>query len=205
MKLTNNKKQRHEYYLKNRKKLLIKANEYQKTHKEERKEYAKKYCKKNKQKLKRKHKIYSKLYYLKNKTKIDKINKQYAKEHPEKMKRYRHKFIKNNPDIYLWNSVRNRCNHNKFKLKITREEFLNWYNKQKKICVYCNLKEENWLKTKDSLTKLYKRLQIDRKDNTKGYSLNNIVLACPRCNITKSDFFSYKQMRKVGEIINASR
>ena len=160
----------------------------------------KKYYKKNRKKIIKYHKE----YYLKNKEKILKRNGQYAKNNPEIMKKAKDKYIKNNPDLWLWNSIRNRCNHNKSKLKITKQSFLDWYNNQKKICEYCKILESDWLKSKDTLTRKFYRLQIDRKDNNKGYSLGNIVLACPRCNFTKSNFFNYNQMLKIGRIINAT-
>jgi len=43
------------------------------------------------------------------------------------------------------------------------------------------------------------RLTIDRIDNNFGYKINNIVLACGRCNLIKSNFFSSKEMKEIGQ------
>jgi hypothetical protein len=45
------------------------------------------------------------------------------------------------------------------------------------------------------------RLTVDRKDNDKGYAPNNICIACLRCNDLKGDFFSHRDMLKIGKII----
>ena len=44
-----------------------------------------------------------------------------------------------------------------------------------------------------------RRLTVDRKDNDKGYSLDNMVLACHRCNSIKGDWFSYDEMKEIAE------
>ena len=45
------------------------------------------------------------------------------------------------------------------------------------------------------------RFSIDRKKNGIGYSLDNIVLACSRCNSIKSDYFTEEEMLKIGNFI----
>ena len=44
-------------------------------------------------------------------------------------------------------------------------------------------------------------LEVDRKDNTKGYEIDNCVLACAVCNMAKSDKFTYNEFRRVGGVI----
>ena len=44
-------------------------------------------------------------------------------------------------------------------------------------------------------------LEVDRKDNTKGYEIDNCVLACAVCNNAKSDKFTYEEFKAVGEVI----
>jgi len=148
---------------------------------------------------------YRKQYYLKNKTKIDARNKKWHQTHREQFKKYRHKYYLKHPDLNLWNNVKNRCKYKNIELKFTKPEFLKWYNSRDKKCEYCGILETNWPKTKDTLLKIYKRLQLDRKIPGKAYSLDNLVLACPRCNCTKSNFFTFKEMKKIGRIINESR
>ena len=81
---------------------------------------------------------------------------------------------------------------------------LKLYKRDGKKCHYCRIKEENFIeiwgpfyggKTRG------KRLEIDRKDNQKGYSEENCVLACAICNNAKSDKFTYEEFRKLGRVI----
>ena len=43
------------------------------------------------------------------------------------------------------------------------------------------------------------QLSIDCKDNDLGYTIDNIVLACDRCNFIKSNIFTYEEMCFIGE------
>ena len=45
------------------------------------------------------------------------------------------------------------------------------------------------------------RLTIDRKDNDRGYTIDNIVLSCNRCNMIKGNFFNEQDMLKIGKIV----
>jgi len=46
-------------------------------------------------------------------------------------------------------------------------------------------------------------LGLDRIDNNKGHVLENTVISCEICNMTRGDRFSVKQMRKIGVIISS--
>ena len=41
------------------------------------------------------------------------------------------------------------------------------------------------------------RLEFDRKDSTKGYSPQNLVLSCHICNNHKKDFFSVNEFLEI--------
>jgi len=148
---------------------------------------------------------YRKNYYLQNKKKIDKRNKLYQENHPEGKRIAHKKWRDNNPAITAWGGIKGRCKKKRIKLQMSKSEFLKWYLKQIRICVYCNISEIEWNQTKDSLVKKFKHLHVDRKDSTKGYLISNLVLACPRCNLTKSDFFTYEQMLKLGGLVCETR
>lgn len=116
-----------------------------------------------------------------------------------KYKKYIHDYSQTPEGIYriLKGSAIKRNLSVDFKIEV----FIKWYNNQEQKCYYCNrtlneikrdIKERNVNKN---------RLSIDRKDNTKGYNLDNIVLACMRCNTIKSSYFTEKEMLKIGKLI----
>lgn len=78
------------------------------------------------------------------------------------------------------------------------------YKRDGKKCYYCGIKEEDFIRI---WGKFYggktrgKKLEVDRRDNDKGYTLENCVLACPICNNAKSDKFTDEEFKKVGEAI----
>ncbi|MFQ3674961.1 MAG: hypothetical protein SNJ64_00260 [Endomicrobiia bacterium] len=90
-------------------------------------------------------------------------------------------------------------------------EFYEWYQKTKKICHYCGLKEEEsqeivmrgLLKSKrfpqnGQIKRGQARgvwLEVDRLDPKDDYKLNNVVLCCYFCNNDKSDVFNEKQYK----------
>ena len=82
---------------------------------------------------------------------------------------------------------------------VSKESFIDWYTSQPKQCVYCDLREEDIHKHNDPRNNKSARLTIDRMNNDEGYSIDNMVLACHRCNEIKTDFFSYEEMREIGQ------
>ncbi len=84
------------------------------------------------------------------------------------------------------------------------DKFIKWYAKQDRVCTYCGLPENyiNDLPFKENSGFVNKsRLEIDRKDNSKGYAVNNMVLACPICNRVKGSLLTEEDMLKVGKEI----
>lgn len=70
------------------------------------------------------------------------------------------------------------------------------------ICAYCLISEEEWIKKQMILpgkNRIQKRkLEVDRKDSNKGYTLNNIVWACHLCNTIKNSILTYEEMKEIG-------
>lgn len=96
-------------------------------------------------------------------------------------------------------SLKGQCKFWKRKpFNLTREEFIEWYEKQPRICAYCGLPEEELKNINDPFVNVTPRLTIDCKDNYKGYKIDNIILACRRCNALKNDFFGYEEMVEIG-------
>jgi hypothetical protein len=84
---------------------------------------------------------------------------------------------------------------------LTYENFLQFTNV--KECHYCGAKIE-WTKHFHSLRGV-SRYNLDRKDNARGYSSNNLVVCCRLCNFTKADRFTYEQFVEIGKVIRSFR
>jgi hypothetical protein len=70
------------------------------------------------------------------------------------------------------------------KVDLTYEEFVAFSNV--KLCHYC-WAEVGWAPYDGS------RIHLDRKDNTLGYSTQNCVVCCKRCNFGKNRYFTYEE------------
>ena len=99
-----------------------------------------------------------------------------------------------------YTNIKARVKHFKNKtFNISRTDFVEWYNAQPKICVYCDIKEEDLSRLDDSIIKHANRLTVDCVENELGYVKDNLALACMRCNYLKNDFLSFEEMREIGQ------
>lgn len=99
-----------------------------------------------------------------------------------------------------------RHRHWRYKpVKISRNEFIDWYNNQDKVCFYCGIHEEELSLVRDTQNTKAKRLTVDCIENNLGYTLDNIVLACGRCNFVKNDFFTHEDMITIGSLFVAPK
>lgn len=95
------------------------------------------------------------------------------------------------PYIFIYNELKNHRNR-KVEFLITFEELKSIITNSPK-CHYCgidllyNKHSRHWGK---NLTRAH---QLDRKNNTKGYFLDNVVTCCWTCNRFKSDAFTYEE------------
>lgn len=101
---------------------------------------------------------------------------------------------------------------------LTAEQLTQWWKNTPDICAYCGLtiqefvalrktiiayKGDNWEIAK--FKKFFRNRQyvtmrwmtIDRKDNSKGYTVKNMAKACWICNSLKHDFFSPRDMKRI--------
>ncbi|MBN2683298.1 MAG: hypothetical protein JXR58_12380 [Bacteroidales bacterium] len=94
---------------------------------------------------------------------------------------------------------------------IKLEDFMNFYGEnesKKRKCKYCGISEKDIekllaagkLNTKRLATR-GKFMEIDRKKPNDEYTLDNMVLSCYWCNNAKSDEFTYKEFKKIGDEI----
>ena len=95
-----------------------------------------------------------------------------------------------------FNSLRSRAKRRGLKVEITFEEY-----RYLKIsdCHYCGI-DNMFLKYYCEVMNIgMPYMSIDRKDNTKGYTSDNVVACCFLCNKIKGSFFTEEEMRKIGE------
>lgn len=85
------------------------------------------------------------------------------------------------------------------KLSISKEDFIEWYNCESKICHYCGVPDEHLGKFLRAYGSRWFRLTIDCKDNDIGYANGNIVLACDKCNMIKNNVLTYDDMCEIGQ------
>lgn len=137
------------------------------------------------------HKIYKRKYYQNHKQKCLTYVKKYQQN--EKYLEYQ----KSPKAIYR--ALRKSSKARNIKLLINEKEFINWYDKQIKLCHYCGRTLEE-IKN-DSHYHRTNKLTIDRKNNNIGYILDNIVLACWICNNIKSNLFTQKEMSLIGKTL----
>jgi len=127
---------------------------------------AKKWYEKNKEKIAEKRKgkrqEASKAYYLKNKEKAKKQAREWAIANPEKCKLILEKSRKNFPERNLYNKAKGRCKLSGLSFDITVEDIV-----IPEYCPLLGIKLDSWGE-KDACPSL------DRKNNTLGYTKDNI-------------------------------
>lgn len=120
-------------------------------------------------------------------------------ENPNLRRKYHKNFIRTPSGIYSQLHKRVHAHNNINSILISREDFIEWYEKQDKKCIYCGIKEEDLHKVSDAHNNNSKRLTIDRMNSSKNYEKDNIVLACSKCNLIKNDLFSYGEMKEIAQ------
>jgi hypothetical protein len=85
---------------------------------------------------------------------------------------------------------RNGRRHNKLPIQVsfTYEDFLQFTAVSK--CHYCG-DDVFWSKFNTNVNGA--AYNLDRKDNSKGYETENVVVCCKRCNFGKADRFTYEE------------
>lgn len=113
--------------------------------------------------------------------------------------RERNRIFRQTP-IGMYTAFKGRAKfYNTKPFQLTKEEFLQWFSDQPKKCVYCDIHLDDLPKLSDPFNNVSHRLTVDCKNNPLGYLLDNIVLACRRCNSVKSDILTFDEMRYVGQ------
>lgn len=136
-------------------------------------------------------------WYNKNKARISIEMKEWRKRNKERCCGYARRYRRTPKGIYC--ILKRNAKGRGIGFEMSKEEFIEWIEAQPKKCHYCGLDLFFYVSERGS------RLSIDRKDNDGSYTLNNIVLACYRCNNKKSNDIPYESMLKIGQIFKEDR
>lgn len=108
--------------------------------------------------------------------------------------------LKLQPYEYLYKILLNniRLHRIYIKVELTLEQFLTFTTR--KNCEYCNV-PIRWSEKNIRGGKVT-GYNLDRKDNSIGYTLENCVVCCKRCNIAKFNHFTYEEWKLIGAFIS---
>ncbi len=121
-------------------------------------------------------------------------SKRYREEHKEYIKKQsRQLYLKDEPK-HVFSKLKARAKHRNISFVWEKEEFCDWYAKQPRLCHYCGTVIGRFSGVGHNVPN---GISTDRKDNDKGYSKNNCVLCCRKCNGVKNNVFTYQEMKEV--------
>ena len=98
------------------------------------------------------------------------------------------------PYLRLYGMLCRRAKKADIPNNMTYSQFLTFTENE--TCHYCDAPLK-WVKHGDSAT----AINIDRKDNNKGYSKKNCVAACTRCNMSRGNRFTYDEWVEMTKVI----
>lgn len=107
------------------------------------------------------------------------------------------------PFEHLFNKVKNTAKHEKHAFELTFQDFLNFTKVVN--CHYCD-ELIDWKPFCYEGGKYRSGSYfLDRKDNSLGYSVDNCVVCCTRCNISKGNRFSYDEWKEMTSCLKLKR
>jgi len=114
-----------------------------------------------------------------------------------KLRRNRYDLNYNKLPVGIYKALKQSAKNRNLEI-CSRQEFIDWYNKQERECVYCSI-PEYLLKPLEWGSKVFRsRLTIDRNNNNNGYILDNMCLSCYKCNLMKNDILNFDEMKEIG-------
>lgn len=102
----------------------------------------------------------------------------------------------------LYHVLINEASRKEKIIELSFEEFLEFTKEQK--CHYCSV-PLIWSERINRSIEPYIGTNLDRKDNSKGYSKENCVACCDLCNKTRGNKFTYEEFKKIGWSIGLIR
>jgi hypothetical protein len=92
----------------------------------------------------------------------------------------------------VWHDYTRRCRLRGYVFELTFEEFKLLITRH---CTYCGAAPCNIKRKKKWGNRRLYYSGIDRKDNSKGYTSDNSVPCCHKCNQVKTNVLSFEEMR----------
>jgi hypothetical protein len=89
-----------------------------------------------------------------------------------------------------------RKHHADKEFDISYEQFL--FLTQIGVCHYCGKANIDWHSRSQ-------KSNLDRKDNTKGYTFENVVVCCGLCNFMKREWLSYEEFKIIALLLRRWR
>ena len=153
---------------------------------------------------KEKKRLRAQKYYAKNKDRIYLRNKQKRESNRESHNAYRNNYRTKNPSG-IYDVLKQGAKKRNIAVTVSREDFVNWYKIQDRVCFYCKRDEPTVINDNHFIIRKAKRLTIDRMNNDRGYENDNLALCCQRCNNIKSNYFTVDEMLLIGQIIKSKK
>ncbi len=123
--------------------------------------------------------------------------RQWQMNNPIKVAGYKRKFNQANPMASRYYNLKAK---NREKFQISIEDFYSWYDHEPKECFYCGIPSDLLKNVKQYTHKKSNNLfTIDRKEPNGNYEIENMVLACPLCNLIKSNLFTASEMWEIAQ------
>ena len=120
------------------------------------------------------------------------FRRRYLEKSREKQRGFSYRYFRSPAGRYT--AIKMRAKKNNLELSITCQEFIEWLSKQKLECYYCG----RILRPLEELAPhRFDSLVIERKDNNKGYTRDNICISCQFCNMIKSNIFTEEEMLEI--------
>jgi hypothetical protein len=97
----------------------------------------------------------------------------------------------------LYNKLVTRCNRLGREISLTYEQFVEFTNTPN--CHYCG-EPVIWTKRGGKYKKTYQGCNLDRRDNSIGYTIKNCLVCCFPCNMMKQSLSYSDFMERIGKI-----
>lgn len=136
---------------------------------------------------------YSKEWFRKNKKRELLKRSNYQKENRTIINLWNRNYRKTPEGFFA--HIKKIARRRKIEFLLEKDWFVDWLNKQESVCDYCRreFSYNREIGTSPSL---------DRKDSSKGYTKDNIILCCELCNRAKNKYFTAFEFVEIGKIIN---